>query len=412
MDVKISITGLGYVGLPLAVAFSKHYKVVGYDSNPNRTLKLFSRIVDTEEVNPDDLKHVNLTYTCDVQDIKDCNFHVIAVPTPITPDRLPDLIPLKRASEAIASILKEGDIVVYESTVNPGVTETVCVPILEQSGLMCGIDFKIGYSPERINPGDKERTLTKIAKIVSAQDEETLNIIYDVYSKIITGGLYKAPSIKVAEAAKILENIQRDVNIALINEVSILFEKLDIDTAEVVKAASTKWNFHPYTAGMVGGHCVGIDPYYLIHQAKEAGMDLKIIQSAREVNEGIAPHVVEVCRKMIKAKKVSNPRVLILGQTFKENCADTRNSKAIELGELLQKEVYVVNSFDPYTSVGDEEYLLGRIRDYDVIILAVAHDYFKNMRMKLMTLLEDRIILDVKSLFKSKLQGKPNYWNL
>lgn len=409
--MKIAVIGLGYVGLPLAVALSKHYKVMGYDKNPDRTLKLFFMLDETEEVNSEDLKNDNLDCTCDLMDIADCDFYIVAVPTPTTIDKLPDLTPLKNASTALSTILNKGDIVVYESTVNPGVTENICIPILEQSGLKCGVDFNVGYSPERINPGDKVRTLTKITKVVSAQNEETLNIIYDVYSKIIEGGVHKAPTIMTAEACKILENIQRDVNIALINEVSILFNKLGIDTYEVLRAAKTKWNFNNYYPGMVGGHCIGVDPYYLIHQAKEIGIDMKVMRSAREVNEGIAPLVAEVCSKRIKDKNITEPKILVLGATFKENCSDTRNSKAMELIEAL-KEKYTVSYFDPYLGIGDEEHLLAHIREYDVVVLAVSHDFFKNIKTKLMLLLEDKIVIDVKGLFKEKLQGTSNYWKL
>lgn len=412
MDIKISVTGLGYVGLPLAVAFSKHYQVVGYDKSSDRTLKLFFGVDETEEVSSEDIKNKNLEYTSEVRDISNCNFHIVAVPTPTTLSKLPDLTPLKQASEALSTVIKNGDIVVYESTVNPGVTEDVCIPILEKSGLKCGVDFNVGYSPERINPGDKNRPLTSITKIVSAQNAETLETIFEVYSRIISNGVYKAPSIKVAEASKILENIQRDVNIALINEVSILFNKLGIDTQEVVRAASTKWNFHPYSAGMVGGHCIGVDPYYLIYQADGVGVDLKLTRAAREVNEGMVPYIIDSFKRVYKEKNLSNPKILILGKTFKENCSDVRNSKSVELGEFLQKEFYSVDFFDPYTSIGDEEFLLKNIPNYEVIILTVAHDFFKNIRTKILTLLENKIVFDVKGLFKDRLNGNENYWSL
>ena len=347
---KICIVGLGYVGLPLAVAFSKHYSVIGFDVNSVKIDELKNGLDKTNEVSKEELEEANLRLTTDSNLIKEADFVIVAVPTPIDKSNKPNLSYVENASKIVGGNLKKGAIVVYESTVYPGVTEDVCLPILEkESGMECGVDFKIGYSPERVNPGDKAHTIDKIVKIVSGMDDETTDKIAEVYSKIITAGVFKARNIKTAEAAKVIENIQRDLNIALVNELSLIFDKLDIDTKDVLEAAGTKWNFHKYHPGLVGGHCIGVDPHYLTYRALELGYHPKIILAGREVNESMSRHVAENIVKELNnaGKLIKNSRVLIMGLTFKENVPDVRNSKAKEVIRYLKEYGIEVHAYDP-----------------------------------------------------------------
>lgn len=334
MERKISVIGLGYVGMPLAIAFAKKSTVIGFDIN-NKKIEMYKKGIDiTNEVGDEAVKNSTVEFTCDEIRLREADFHIVAVPTPTNDDKTPDLRPVIGASRVVGRNLTKGSIVVYESTVYPGVTEEVCIPILEEeSGLKCGQDFKVGYSPERINPGDKIHRLENIVKIVSGMDEETLDIVAKVYELVIEAGVYRAESIKVAEAAKVIENSQRDVNIAFVNELSIIFDKMGIDTKAVIKAAGSKWNFMKFNPGLVGGHCIGVDPYYLIHRAKELGVESRIIAAGRAVNDGMAKHVAEnTVKSLIKAnKRVKGAKVAVLGITFKQDCSDTRNTKVIDI---------------------------------------------------------------------------------
>ena len=337
---KLSLVGLGYVGMPIAVAFAKKIDVVGYDLNAKKIELYKSGIDPTNEVGNDAIKTTKVEFTADASKLREAKFHIVAVPTPVNADHTPDLTPVEGASEILGKNLTKGSVVVFESTVYPGVTEDVCVPILErESGLKCGVDFKIGYSPERINPGDKVHRLETITKIVSGMDEETLDTVAKVYELVVEAGVYKASSIKVAEAAKVIENSQRDINIAFMNELSIIFNKMGIDTLSVLKAAGTKWNFLNFRPGLVGGHCIGVDPYYLTYKAEMLGYHSQIILSGRRINDDMGKYVAESCVKnLIKADKtVKNAKVAILGFTFKENCPDTRNTKIIDIVNELKE---------------------------------------------------------------------------
>jgi len=415
--MRIAIIGLGYVGLPLAVEFAKKYQVIGFDINKNRIEELNKCIDSTLEVNGKDLKSVlnnsqkklGLIVTDDIEKLKSANFYIVTVPTPIDSNKKPDMKPLFMASKMVGSVLKKGDIVVYESTVYPGATEEECVPILEQkSGLKFNKDFFVGYSPERINPGDKERTVTKILKVTSGSTPEIADKIDDIYSSIITAGTHKAPSIKVAEAAKVIENAQRDINIAFVNELSKIFQLMDIDTQEVLEAAGTKWNFLPFKPGLVGGHCIGIDPYYLAQKAISLGYNPEIILSGRKLNDSMGAFVaVETIKMMIKKDiSINDANILVLGIAFKENCPDIRNSRAIDIINELQSYNVNVDVFDPWATVSavKHEYnidLISSLSDitkkYQGIIIAVAHDEFK--KINLQTYLDDKhIIFDVKAM--------------
>ena len=396
---RIAVVGLGYVGLPLAVEFGKQYDTVGFDINARRISELRAGHDGTREVEPADLAaSQRLRYTADAADIAGCNVYIVTVPTPIDEARRPDLGPLTSASKAIAPLLRDGDIVIYESTVYPGCTEEVCVPLLEAgSGLACatadatdgdGGRFYAGYSPERINPGDKERRVTSILKVTSGSTPQAARFIDALYASIIPAGTHLAPSIKVAEAAKVIENTQRDLNIALVNDLSILFNKLGIDTPDVLEAAGTKWNFLPFRPGLVGGHCIGVDPYYLTHKAQQVGHHPDVILAGRRTNDGMGPHVAgQTVRLMIR--KGINPvraRVLVLGLAFKENCPDLRNTRVIDIVHALQRDNVQVDIHDPWVDAEEarHEYGLDLLDQpdpgsYDAIILAVAHDEFRSL---------------------------------
>lgn len=389
---KIAVIGLGYVGLPLAVAFSNKFEVIGYDINKDRIKELQNGSDKTLEINDDELKNSlknGIKFSSNLNDLKEFNFFIIAVPTPVDKNNRPDLTPLLKASQSVANVLKKGDIVVYESTVYPGATEEECVPVLEKySNLKFNKDFFCGYSPERINPGDKEHTITKIKKITSGSTPQIADKVDEIYSNIIGVGTFKASSIKVAEAAKVIENTQRDINIAFVNELAMIFEKIGIDTNEVLKAAGTKWNFLKFSPGLVGGHCIGVDPYYLTHKAQELGYHPEIILAGRRINDNMGKYVANrVVKLMIKHdKKINNANVLVLGITFKENCTDIRNSRVIDVINELKDFGCIVDVFDSWADKNDvlREYninLLDKfdLEKYEAIILAVAHNEFKNL---------------------------------
>ncbi len=411
-ELRIAIIGLGYVGLPLAVEFGKKVPVVGFDIYQKRISELKSGRDHTLEVSPEELKQaVQLSYTTNLEDLKDCNFFIVTVPTPIDAYKQPDLTPLVKASTIIGKILKKGDIVVYESTVYPGATEEVCIPVLEKvSGLKFNQDFFAGYSPERINPGDKQHRVTNILKITSGSTPEVADYIDEVYNLIIEAGTHKAPNIKVAEAAKVIENTQRDVNIALINELALIFNKLDIDTEDVLKAAGTKWNFLPFRPGLVGGHCIGVDPYYLTHKAQAIGYHPEIILAGRRLNDSMGAYVVtQLVKGMIKKKiQVEGSKVLVLGLSFKENCPDIRNTKVIDIVKELQEYHMDVEIYDPWVDVQEakSEYDITPLQhleqnSYDAIILAVGHNQFKEMMAHNIRLLgkKEHILYDLKYVF-------------
>ncbi|MFP0993619.1 Vi polysaccharide biosynthesis UDP-N-acetylglucosamine C-6 dehydrogenase TviB [Acinetobacter baumannii] len=389
-QLKIAIIGLGYVGLPLAVEFGKHKPTIGFDINPQRIRELQSGYDHTLEVTSDELKQVeHLSYTADINDLKNSNFFIVTVPTPIDDFKQPDLTPLIKASQSIAKVLKKGDIVVYESTVYPGATEEVCIPELEKhSGLIFNQDFFVGYSPERINPGDKQRRVTNILKITSGSTPDVADYVDQVYSLIIEVGTYKAPTIKVAEAAKVIENTQRDVNIALINELALIFNKMGIDTEDVLKAAGTKWNFLNFRPGLVGGHCIGVDPYYLTHKAESIGLHPEIILAARRLNDRMGEYVAtQLIKEMVKQRiQVVGARILVMGLSFKENCPDIRNTKIVDFIKALKEYDLDLDIYDPWVDDTEvqHEYGLAPIKTlqqgmYDAIVIAVAHNEFKSM---------------------------------
>ena len=389
-QLKIAIMGLGYVGLPLAVEFGKKVQTTGFDINLQRIQELNNFQDHTLEVSAEELAQVeNLSYSSHIEQLKQCNFFIVTVPTPIDNFKQPDLTPLIKASQSIAQILKKGDVVVYESTVYPGATEEVCIPVLEQySGLVFNQVFFVGYSPERINPGNKQRKVTNILKITSGSTDEVADYIDTVYQLIIEAGTYKAPSIKVAEAAKVIENTQRDVNIALINELALIFNKMNIDTEEVLKAAGTKWNFLPFRPGLVGGHCIGVDPYYLTHKAQSLGLHPEIILAARRLNDRMGEYVAtQLIKEMVKQRiQVVGARILILGLSFKENCPDIRNTKIVDMVKALKEYDLDLDIYDPWVSPQEVEHEYGfaplltlEQHQYDAIVIAVAHDQFKQM---------------------------------
>lgn len=410
-ETKIAIVGLGYVGLPLAVEFGKKLHVVGFDVNQNRVDELQSGQDRTLEVSPQELKQAtHLSFTTTIDALKDCNFFIVTVPTPIDDFKQPDLTPLVKASTSIGQVLKKGDIVVYESTVYPGATEEVCIPVLEQvSGLKFNQDFYAGYSPERINPGDKLHRVTNILKITSGSTPEIADFIDQVYNLIIEAGTHKAPSIKVAEAAKVIENTQRDVNIALINELALIFNKLGIDTEDVLKAAGTKWNFLPFRPGLVGGHCIGVDPYYLTHKAQSIGLHPEIILAARRLNDRMGEYVAtQLIKEMVKKRiQVVGSKILVMGLSFKENCPDIRNTKIVDMVKALKEYDLDIDIYDPWVDPKEVEHEYGfapvaRLEQgiYDAIILAVAHDQFKHMSGQEFDELgrENHILYDLKYL--------------
>lgn len=418
-DIKIAVIGLGYVGLPLAVEFGKKHPVIGFDINQNRINELKSGTDHTLEVNDEELNSAKqLQFSSDINELSECNFYIVTVPTPIDEYKQPDLTPLVKASTAIGSVLKAGDIVVYESTVYPGATEEVCIPELERSsGLTFNKDFFAGYSPERINPGDKEHRVTNILKVTAGSTPEVADLVDDVYNLIITAGTHKAPSIKVAEAAKVIENTQRDVNIALINELAVIFNKMGIDTEAVLTAAGTKWNFLPFRPGLVGGHCIGVDPYYLTHKAQAIGYNPEIILAGRRLNDSMGEYVVtQLIKTMIKKRiQVEGAKVLILGLSFKENCPDVRNTKVIDIVHELEEYNIDVDLFDPWVDAEEaqHEYGITPISDtaklsdhsYDGIILAVAHNQFVEMGIKKIREFgkSNHVLYDLKYLFDSEL---------
>ncbi len=425
-DQIISVVGLGYVGLPVAVAFGKKFQVIGFDLNQRRINELKDGFDRTEEVLPEDLKAARILYTTDSQELKKANFHIIAVPTPVDDHNKPDLTPMLKASESVGAVLKKGDIVVYESTVYPGVCEEDCLPILEKkSGLKGGVDFKIGYSPERINPGDKDHTFTKILKIVSAQDSESLDIIAKTYESVVTAGVYRASSIKVAEAAKVIENTQRDLNIAFVNELALIFDKMGIDTNEVIEAAGTKWNFLKFKPGLVGGHCIGVDPYYLTFKAQALGYHPQVILAGRRINDGMGKYIAEKCvKEMIHAgHAVKGSVVTIMGVTFKENCPDTRNSKVKDIIKELQEYGIEVQVHDPVVDAEDAEKELGvqvkKISDLkkaQALVFAVSHSQFASIENETILGLtaKNGVFMDIKGMFKrSKITDLGmSYWSL
>jgi UDP-N-acetyl-D-glucosamine/UDP-N-acetyl-D-galactosamine dehydrogenase len=391
-EFRLSIVGLGYVGLPLAVSFSKKVDVIGFDINKEKIETYKAGFDPTNEIGDEGIKNSSVYFTNDETKLRNCNFHIVAVPTPTNDDKTPDLRPVIGASKVIGRNLAKGSIVVYESTVYPGVTEDICVPILEkESGLKCGQDFKVAYSPERINPGDKVHRLENIVKIVSGMDKETLDIVAKVYELVIEAGVYRADSIKVAEAAKLIENCQRDVMISFVNELSMIFNKMGIDTKDVIDAAGSKWNFIKMNPGLVGGHCIGVDPYYLIHRAKELGLESQVIAAGRKINDGMAKYVAEnTVKSLIKAnRRVKGAKVAVLGMTFKEDCPDTRNTKVIDIiKELEEYEIQVVVT-DPVADKNElkEEYGLEvekieNIDSVDAIILAVSHSEYRDMNIQ------------------------------
>ncbi|MGN0910245.1 MAG: nucleotide sugar dehydrogenase [Thermoguttaceae bacterium] len=384
---SLALIGLGYVGMPIAVAFAKKINVIGFDLNAEKIALYKSGIDPTHEIGDEGIKETTVEFTSDEKDLERARFFVVAVPTPIYDDHTPNLSPVESASEIVGRRLRKGSVVVFESTVYPGVTEEVCVPILErESGMKCGVDFKVGYSPERINPGDKEHRLETITKIVSGMDAETLDCVAKTYELVVKAGVHRAPTIKVAEASKVIENSQRDVNIAFMNELSMIFNRMGIDTKAVLEAASTKWNFLRFSPGLVGGHCIGVDPYYLTYRADALGYHSQIILSGRMVNDGMGKYVAENCiKKLISAgKRVKDARVAILGFTFKENCPDTRNSKVFDIVKELREYGIEPIISDPSADGVEAKRLYGvdlapldEVKDVDAIILAVAHSEFK-----------------------------------
>ncbi|HKM03207.1 MAG TPA: nucleotide sugar dehydrogenase [Lachnospiraceae bacterium] len=428
-EKKIALIGLGYVGMPIAVAFSKKAKVIGFDLNKQKIEAYQNGIDATKEVGDEGIKNCLVEFTSDPAKLREAKFHIVAVPTPVNPDHTPDLSPVEGASKLLGQNLTKGSIVVFESTVFPGVTEEICVPILEkESGLTCGVDFKVGYSPERINPGDKVHRLETIVKIVSGMDDETLNIVANVYELVVDAGVHRAESIKVAEAAKVIENSQRDINIAFMNELSIIFNKMGIDTQEVLRAARTKWNFLNFYPGLVGGHCIGVDPYYLTYKAEQLGYHSQIILSGRRINDDMGKYVAQsFVKNLIKANiNVRDAKVAILGFTFKENCPDIRNSKIIDIVHELKE--YGINPLitDPTadTEEAEKEYgitftKIEDIKDMDGVVLAVSHKEYEGITKEEMDAFYNknnkiRVLADIKGMLDRKdyEQAGYIYWRL
>ncbi len=421
-EKKIAVIGLGYVGLPIALEFAKHFQVIGFDISQERVAMMQQGLDPSHELESSSFEGKDILFTANQADLRQAHFFIVTVPTPVDDYKVPDLKPLIRASRAIGKALKKGDYVIYESTVYPGCTEEDCLPILEkESGLKLGEDFKIGYSPERINPGDKDRTIDKILKIVSGSDAEALKEIAQVYGQIISAGIYKAPTIKVAEAAKVIENTQRDLNISLMNELAIIFDRMGIDTKDVIEAAGTKWNFIKFYPGLVGGHCIGVDPYYLLYKAKKLGYDPQVIHSGRRINDGMPAFIAKRLIQMLihKSKSPQNAKVLVMGITFKENVSDIRNSKIADLIKELMSFSVNVHIVDPNASPNEvvHEYGLTLMdepsNDYDAVIVSVGHneyrlltiDYFKQI-MK-----EAPILIDLKGMYQNT-DEKITYWRL
>lgn len=426
-EVALSLVGLGYVGMPIAVAFSRKIKVIGYDLNEKK-IELYKNGIDpTNEVGGEAIKNCAVEFTADETKLREAKFHIVAVPTPVNDDHTPDLTPVEGASRILGRNLTRGSIVVFESTVYPGVTEDICVPILEQeSGLKCGVDFKIGYSPERINPGDKVHRLETITKIVSGMDAETLDEIAKVYELVVEAGVHRAPSIKVAEAAKVIENSQRDINIAFMNELSIIFNKMGIDTKSVLEAAGTKWNFLNFRPGLVGGHCIGVDPYYLTYKAEMLGYHSQVILAGRRINDDMGKYVAESCVKnLIKAEcPIKSAKVAILGFTFKENCPDTRNSKVFDIVKELREYGIEPIIADPQADAAEAKRLYGiefvdmsNVKNMDAVILAVAHTEFAKLTVADVDKLFGsgrKVLVDVKGILdRSEYEAAGyEYWRL
>lgn len=421
---KLSVIGLGYVGLPIALEFARKIKVVGFDIKPDRVEKMKVGIDPSNELPKEAFDGCDIQFTANLDDLRQCDFHIVAVPTPIDNHNLPDLTPLIKASETVGKIIKKGDIVVFESTVYPGATEEDCVPVIEKlSGLKFPQDFKIGYSPERINPGDKVNTLTNTRKIVSGNDDETLETVAKVYELVITAGVHRAPTIKVAEAAKIIENTQRDINIALMNELSIIFNRMGINTFDVLEAAGTKWNFLKFQPGLVGGHCIGVDPYYLVYKAQEYRYHPQIIRAGRFVNDSMGSYVAKQCVKKIIAaeKNVLNSKVLILGVTFKENVTDIRNSKVVDVINELKSYGVKVDAVDCMADAEEFQHEYGLplckmpANDYDAVVVAVMHDEYQSYdEEKLRSLMKNDskgVVIDVKGILRHKIKNL-SYWSL
>lgn len=421
-ETKLAVIGLGYVGLPIALEFARKIKVVGFDINQSRVDLMRNNIDPSNELDATAFEGCDIHFTADIADLKDVTFFIVAVPTPIDDANLPDLKPLLGASRTVGNVLKKGDYVVFESTVYPGCTEEDCIPVLEElSGLTFREDFKVGYSPERINPGDKEHTLQNVIKVVSGCGADSLEEIAKTYELVVAAGVHRASSIKVAEAAKIIENTQRDVNIALINELSIIFNRLGINTYEVLEAAGTKWNFLKFTPGLVGGHCIGVDPYYLTHKAQQAGYHAKIINSGRYVNDSMGFYIGKQTAKKIIAqgKHIQDAKVLVMGATFKEGVSDIRNSKVIDVVTELKSFQVKVDLVDPHASSEEmqHEYGVGLVEighDYDAVIVAVNHKEYKNLTESyFQSILKDGkgVFVDIKGIFKGKINNL-EYWSL
>lgn len=429
-ETKLSLIGLGYVGMPIAVAFAKKVKVIGFDINKAKVELYKAGIDPTREVGDEIIKSTSVEFTSDEKKLREASFHIVAVPTPVHDDHTPDLSPVEGASLIVGRNLTKGSIVVFESTVYPGVTEEICVPILEKaSGLKCGVDFKVGYSPERINPGDKVHRLETIVKIVAGMDEDTLDTIAKVYELVVEAGVFKASSIKVAEAAKVIENSQRDINIAFMNELSIIFNKMGISTKEVLEAASTKWNFLKFFPGLVGGHCIGVDPYYLTYKAEQLGYHSQIILAGRRINDAMGKHVAEhVVKNLIAVgSQVKGAKVAVLGFTFKENCPDTRNTKVIDIITELREYGIEAQVCDPVADAQEAQNLYGisfipfeAVTEVDALVIAVSHEVFSQMSIqKIDKLFKDisndqKVVVDVKSVLDRNrmVEARYRYWSL
>ena len=426
-EESISLVGLGYVGMPIAVAFAKKVNVIGFDVNESKIQLYQSGIDPTNEVGNDAIRETKVQFTSDETMLRKAKFHIVAVPTPVNEDHTPDLAPVEGASRIVGRNLQKGSIVVFESTVYPGVTEEVCVPILEaESGLVCGVDFKVGYSPERINPGDKIHRLETITKIVSGMDEETLDCVAKIYELVVDAGVHRAESIKVAEAAKVIENSQRDINIAFMNELSIIFNRMGIDTLSVLRAAGTKWNFLKFFPGLVGGHCIGVDPYYLTYKAEMLGYHSQVILSGRRINDSMGAYVAESCVKNLIAadKHIKGAKVAILGFTFKENCPDTRNTKVFDIVKELREYGIEPIITDPIADAQEAERLYGlrfsdaeALRDLDAVILAVSHEAFADLKqadLNAMFADGEKVLLDIKGVLDRKdyEDAGYRYWRL
>ena len=420
---KIGVIGLGYVGLPIALEFANHFKVIGFDINKSRVEMMQNHLDPSNELDSSEFENKDITFTDDIDVLRTANFYIVAVPTPVDDHFVPDLTSVLAASRTIGKVIKKGDYVIFESTVYPGCTEEDCLPVIEQlSGLKLNVDYKAGYSPERINPGDKTRPIHKILKIVSGSDAESLEEIAKVYGQIIEAGLHKATSIKVAEAAKVIENAQRDVNIAFMNELSMIFDKLEIDTHEVLEAAGTKWNFIKLSPGLVGGHCIGVDPYYLTYKAMQMGYNPQVILSGRRINDDMPEHIAKKTVQMLikQGKDIKHCKVLVLGITFKENVSDIRNSKVANLVKALQNYSLQVDIYDPNVDHAEvkHEYGLSMVdtigNDYDAIVLAVAHDVFKDFTEAYLKEIskQNLVFIDIKGMFKSLRSTDIKYWSL